>query len=328
MARYVRKAYKQPSSLAPIFVILLLVAALAFVTVSGIVVVPRNYTFESSSLPKTFVGYKVVQVSNLCDKTTAAERTINYANPDLIVVTGNITSKSGSYSNSVNMLNRLAEKANVCLILGENDVPYYDNIKQSLSQKVALLDNSYTSFDSKYTSYDQFVSDYIEKRYVKQAEKDANSSAAKYLEYTKEMLESSKDAKIDVAGLNYSDSIIDDIYSAINLDRNNFQIVVASSEKVIEPLKDAGVNLALVGNTTEKVQKLISDGGLTIVCSSGIAGETKITLAPEIVAITLSDGTINKDNPLEKLLASIFVEDVESRFANDGGFTAHRYTYD
>lgn len=328
MARYVRKAYKQPLGLAPIFVILLLVAALAFVTVSGIVVVPRNYTFESSSLPKTFVGYKVVQVSNLCDKTTAAERTINYANPDLIVVTGNITSKSGSYSNSVNMLNRLAEKANVCLILGENDVPYYDNIKQSLSQKVVLLDNSYTSFDSKYTSYDQFVSDYIEKRYVKQAEKDANSSAAKYLEYTKEMLESSKDAKIDVAGLNYSDSVIDDIYSAINLDRNNFQIVVASSEKVIEPLKDAGVNLALVGNTTEKVQKLISDGGLTIVCSSGITGETRITLAPEIVAITLSDGTINKDNPLEKLLASIFVEDVESRFANDGGFTAHRYTYD
>lgn len=328
MARYVRKAYKQPSGLAPIFIILLLVAALVFVTVSGIVVVPRNYTFESSSLPKTFVGYKVVQVSNLCDKTTAAERTINYANPDLIVVTGNITSKSGSYSNSVNMLNRLAEKTNVCLILGENDVQYYDNIKQSLSQKVALLDNSYTSFDSKYTSYDQFVSDYIEKRYVKQAEKDANSSAAKYLEYTKEMLESSKDAKIDVAGLNYSDSVIDDIYSAINLDRNNFQIVVASSEKVIEPLKDAGVNLALVGNTTEKVQKLISDGGLTIVCSSGIAGETKITLAPEIVAITLSDGTINKDNPLEKLLASIFVEDVESRFANDGGFTAHRYTYD
>lgn len=328
MARYVRKAYKQQSGLAPIFVILLLVAALAFVTVSGIVVVPRNYTFESSSLPKTFVGYKVVQVSNLCDKTTAAERTINYANPDLVVVTGNITSKSGSYSNSVNMLNRLAEKANVCLILGENDVPYYDNIKQSLSQKVALLDNSYTSFGSKYTSYDQFVSDYIEKRYVKQAEKDANSSAAKYLEYTKEMLESSKDAKIDVAGLNYSDSIIDDIYSAINLDRKNFQIVVASSEKVIEPLKDAGVNMALVGNTNEKVQKLISDGGLTIVCSSGIAGETKITLAPEIVAITLSDGTINKDNPLEKLLASIFVEDVESRFANDGGFTAHRYTYD
>lgn len=328
MTRYVRKAYKQPSGLAPIFVILLLVAALAFVTVSGIVVVPRNYTFESSSLPKTFVGYKVVQVSNLCDKTTAAERTINYANPDLIVVTGNITSKSGSYSNSVNMLNKLAEKANVCLILGENDVPYYDSIKQSLSQKVVLLDNSYTSFDSKYTSYGQFVSDYIEKRYVKQAEKDASSSAAKYLEYTKEMLESSKDAKIDVAGLNYSDSVIDDIYSAINLDRNNFQIVVASSEKVIELLKDAGVNLALVGNTTEKVQKLISDGGLTIVCSSGIAGETKITLAPEIVAITLSDGTINKDNPLEKLLASIFVEDVESRFANDGGFTAHRYTYD
>ena len=328
MARYVRKAYKQPYGLAPIFVILLLVAALVFVTVSGIVVVPRNYTFESSSLPKTFVGYKVVQVSNLCDKTTAAERTINYAKPDLVVVTGNITSKSGSYSNSVNMLNRLAEKANVCLILGENDIPYYDNIKQSLSQKVVLLDNSYTSFDSNYTSYDQFVSDYIEKRYVKQAEKDANSSAAKYLEYTKEMLESSKDAKIDVAGLNYSDSIIDDIYSAINLDRNNFQIVVASSEKVIEPLKDAGVNLALVGNTNEKVQKLISDGGLTIVCSSGIAGETKITFAPEIVAITLSDGTINKDNPLEKLLASIFVEDVESRFANDGGFTAHRYTYD
>lgn len=328
MARYVRKAYKQPSGLAQIFIILLLVAALVFVTVSGIVVVPRYYTFESSYLPKTFVGYRVVQVSNLCDKTTAAERTINYENPDLVVVTGNITSKSGSYSNSVNMLNRLAEKANVCLILGENDVPYYDNIKQSLSQKVALLDNSYTSFGSKYTSYDQFVSDYIEKRYVKQAEKDANSSAAKYLEYTKEMLESSKDAKIDVAGLNYSDSIIDDIYSAINLDRNNFQIVVASSEKVIEPLKDAGVNLALVGNTTEKVQKLISDGGLTIVCSSGIAGDTKITLAPEIVAITLSDGTINKDNPLEKLLASIFVEDVESRFANDGGFTAHRYTYD
>lgn len=328
MARYVRKAYKQQSGLAPIFIVLLLVAALAFVTVSGIVVVPRNYTFESSSLPKTFVGYKVVQVSNLCDKTTAAERTINYANPDLIVVTGNITSKSGSYSNSVSMLNRLAEKADVCLILGENDVPYYDNIKQSLSQKVALLDNSYTSFDSKYTSYEQFVSDYIEKRYVKQAEKDANSSAAKYLEYTKEMLESGKDAKIDVAGLNYSDSTIDDIYSAINLDRNNFQIVVASSEKVIEPLKDAGVNLALVGNTTEKVKKLISDGGLTIVCSSGITGETKITLAPEIVAITLSDGTINKDNPLEKLLASIFVEDVESRFANDGGFTAHRYTYD
>ena len=101
MARYVRKAYKQPYGLAPIFVILLLVAALAFVALSGIVVVPRNYTFESSSLPKTFVGYKVVQVSNLCDKTTAAERTISYANPDLVVVTGNITSKSGSYSNSV-----------------------------------------------------------------------------------------------------------------------------------------------------------------------------------------------------------------------------------
>ena len=328
MAKYVRKADKHSSGIAPIFIIIVLLVTLMAVTTSGIIVIPRTYTFESSDLPKTFVGYKVVQVSNLCDKTTAAERAISSEKPDLIVVTGNITSKGGSYSNSVAMLNKLVETTNVCLVLGENDVPYSDSIKQSLSQKVVLLDNSYTSFSPTYTSYDRFIANYIEKRYIKQADKDANSSAAKYLEYTKEMLENSKDAKIDVAGLNYSDSIIDDIYSAINLDRNSFQIVAASSEKVIEPLKDAGVNLALVGNTSEKVQKLISDGGLTIVCSSGISGETKITFAPEIVSITLSDGTINKDNPLEKVLAYIFSEDVESRFANDGGFTAHRYTYD
>ena len=45
--------------------------------------------------------------------------------------------------------------------------------------------NAYISILRRSTGYDQFVSDYIEKRYVKQAEKDANSSAAKYLEYTK-----------------------------------------------------------------------------------------------------------------------------------------------
>ena len=55
-------------------------------------------------------------------------------------------------------------------------------------------------------------------------------------------------------------------------------------------------------------------------------GSKRILNFPQIITVTLSDGTINNDNPLEKLLG-YFISDVSTRFENDGGFSEYRYNY-
>ena len=74
---------------------------------------------------------------------------------------------------------------------------------------------------------------------------------------------------------------------------------------------------------------IYNNNGTTMFLSGGVGkipNGVRILNFPDVVCITLSDGTINNDNPLEKFLGR-FITDVGTRFDGDGGFTVSRTYY-
>lgn len=93
-----------------------------------------DVTLRSSKLPKSFDGYRVVQISDLHLGTWGSDTlfvsqlvdTVNSLNPDLIVFTGDIVNqKSSEMAPFISVLRRLNAKDGVYSILGNHDYGDY-----------------------------------------------------------------------------------------------------------------------------------------------------------------------------------------------------------
>ena len=71
-----------------------------------------------------------------------------------------------------------------------------------------------------------------------------------------------------------------------------------------------------------------SYSGTQLFLSGGCGNYDKFRIGnlPEIQLITLSDGSIKQNNPLENILDR-FIGDVDAIYENDEGFSEYTYTY-
>lgn len=109
-----------------------------------------NHTIQSSEIPTSFDGYRIVHVSDLHDATFGEnqQRLVNkiqQAKPDMIVITGDIIdSNRYNLQNSLDLIDQIVEITEVYYVTGNHEVATndVDRIKEELTARgVRVLAN-------------------------------------------------------------------------------------------------------------------------------------------------------------------------------------------
>lgn len=319
-------------------IVAIIVALFGFLYIQNNYVINNKIIYESSNIPKTFVGYKIIHVSDMTNKSYNTYSLIDRQKPNLVVFTGNFTDKNGNFENALELVNKVAKKYTTVYVTGELDNA--DDIIAVLDNTNAVcIEDKQFNIDAPEVDFDTYISKYIEKRYLKE-QNDENSTISKYLQYTKEALINDKDKVIEISGFGLMDDntdIVDKTVNVVNIEIDNFKIVAMNQSKYFKDISVHNMDLVLSGDTfgTDRFNNGYKSGiynlnGTTMNLSNGIGSNPEKPLRimnfPSITTIVLSDGTINNFNPLEKLLSN-FVFDVNTRFDNDGGFKEYTYKY-
>lgn len=302
-------------------------------------IITRDYIFTSNKIPKTFVGYNIVHVSDIHNNNIGLVRAVSKNHPDIILVTGGFTDGNGEYKRSLKILDGLADIAPTYFVLGDGDTEYADKILNDINGPIYLAD---MSIDISAPEVDEsaFIDKYIGSKIESQA-KNGEEDAVNYIKYTKEKLASDSGKCIRLSGIDYNSDVatlVDKIYGLIGTDKEIFQISMTNQTSLFSTIQNADIDILFTGETHGRkdvvpgyTKGVYAESATTCFVSGGIGnldGEpNRIFNYPEITCITLSDGTIKSENPLEKLLGYL-IPDVKTKFDNDEGFKESTYIYD
>lgn len=301
--------------------------------------VTSSYVFSERNVPKTFVGFNIVHVSDLHNSSLPVTRAVSKADPDLILVTGGFVDDNGNYKRSIDTVNKISKIAPTYYVLGEDDINYYNEIVGGIGSNATMLEGGTVDIPAPQVSENDFLEKYVGKRILKLAEKQNEDSMA-YIQYTKDTLIEDADAIIRLTGLSSSEEelgLIEKVYSLIGTDKSIFEIVISSDATLFDELSKADITMFFTGSVHGDPDKypgykkgIYPNLGTTMVLNGGVGNRNgyagRFFNFPEIRCITLSDGTIKNENPIEKLLGYL-IPNVGTKFDDDGGFVEHRYTY-
>ena len=176
------------------------------------------------------------------------------------------------------------------------------------------------------------------------AYQDNDEDVVKYLTYVQEELDRTQNDTIRITGMHlYTDENDTSEESGITagdlavkfMDKITSQgdraldIVIVGNIDLVEPLCTSNVDLIFTGGTygTDKFNDHFKKGhygyrGKQIFVSGGVGGHSgvrRIFNFPEIQFITLSDGSLQKKNPLEKFIDKI-TKNTNDIMSNDAGY--------
>lgn len=320
-------------------IILLIGLIIGLVWSQNNMVFTSDYIYTSERVPKTFVGYTIVNVSDLHNSNIGVVRAVKGCKPDIILVSGGLTDDNGKYNNSIKTIEKLSNIAPTYYVLGDNDTEQKDTIINSMGNGPILIEDVALDISAPEIDTQAFIEKYIGNRLVGESNK-GNEDAKEYIEYTKEKLEEDANKTIRISGLSYKENttgLVDKIYDIIGTDKSVFQVNIVNQASLFDTISIADIDIVFSGEThgNKDIVPGYSKGvyaksGTTLFLSSGI-GNTKnhpgrIFNYPSIISVKLSDGTIKNENPLEQLL-SYFISDVKTKFDNDEGFKTYKYEY-
>ncbi len=82
-----------------------------------------HYTVESPKIPKSFEGFKILQISDYhCDTVPGLVDEIRAQSPDIIVSTGDLVHDKGSFEPGIQLMAQLMKIAPCFLVTGNHDV--------------------------------------------------------------------------------------------------------------------------------------------------------------------------------------------------------------
>lgn len=313
-----------------------IILIVAFIWSQNNLLINKEYVYKISDLPKSFVGYKVVHISDISNSNIDIAKKVKKAKPDVIVISGGYSDSKGAYSNSVKEINKLAKIAPVYYIYNKEDtdgVLANANATNLTDTTVQLSPNQVD------------VKTFIENNYGKGIIEKANSGDEKsiqYVEYVTEELKNTANSTIDICGLGLYDyekgiyDAFDKTLELIGTDASRLSILLNGNIDNLDEICRSDVDVVMFGGTfgtnliSDRYTKgLYGNHGTQLVVSGGVGkhdGVRRMLNFPEIQTLVLSDGTIDSRNPLEKFIGTFF-SDVGTIFDNDGGFSEYTYHY-
>lgn len=298
--------------------------------------ITKEYIYTAADLPKSFVGYNIVHISDICNSNINIEKAVKKAEPNIIVVSGGYSDSTGNSGATANVINRLSNIAPVYYIYN------YEDAGNELSNTSA---NNLVDLSVELLPENKDVTTFIKDNYgediIEQAN-EGNEEAQAYIQYVTEALTETANQTITLAGLsNYN--IDDGAYEAylktielIGTDANKLSILLNGNVKNLDEICVSDTDMIFMGGTfgtnfisSEYKKGIYGNHGTQIFVSGGVGkhdGVFRVMNFPEIQCITLSDGTIRDINPLEKFIGK-FLPDVGNIFENDGGFSQYTQYY-
>jgi len=321
------KEHKKTAILIWVVRILVVAAIIFLVWAQNNLVIPRTYIYATQDLPKSFVGYKIVHISDICNTPHNLISAVQKEKPDVIIISGGFENEAGAYNNSVNAVIELCKIAPVYYIYNTNDSA--DCLAGTgainvTDQKVGLSPNQ--------LDLQTFIENNYGNKIIDKA-KSGDEKAVEYIEYLKEELENTSNSQIYICGIgNYVDeedpsNFIANVYKVIGPDATELDLILNGNLHHTNAICRTDVDIQFVGGTFGKTSEfdykkgLYGQKGATVAVSGGVGnlGDTRVFNLPEFQVFILSDGTIKEDNPLEDFI-DIFVKDVGTIYDNDGGF--------
>lgn len=323
---------------------LLFIAAVIFAFWSqNNLILTKNFVFTSPELPKTFTGYRIVHISDICNSHLSLTAKVRKCNPNVIVISGGYYDEHGGCENSIRTINELSEIAPVYYVYGPNDPE--DGIEGCAGINIT---NDVVELQALQLNAQDFIKEMYGNKILSLAE-EGDEQAQQYVQYITEVLAEQSDATVSLIGLNRNDGengkeeALEQAYDLLLKSKSEYTMGLVGSAWTIPEVSKSRLRLAFTGGTfgTKNISEIYTKGSYGIksvqVFFSGGIGTylsdkdgTKIRRIfnfPEIQCITLSDGTIANKNPLEKFIA-MFWDDVGTVFDNDGGFKVHTFKGD
>lgn len=301
--------------------------------------ITKNFVFSSQDVPKNFVGYKIVHISDICNSSVSLYGKVKKCDPDIIVLSGGYFDTNGNCDRTVKQVNDLTKIAPVYYVYGPNDP------EDCLVNTSAInLSNGIVELETEQVDAKTFIEEVYGNKIIKKAN-SGDEEAQQYMDYIAETLSELSGTTIALIGLDRNDDketgpdlALQQAYDLLIDSKSEYAMGIVGNARTIPKVSNSRLRLAFTGGTygTKTISQTYTKGmfGIksveTFFCGGIGTYKDKegnkirrIFNFPEIQCITLSDGTIRERNPLEKFIA-LFWDDVGTVFDNDGGFTAKR----
>lgn len=163
-------------------------------------------TFESESMPKKFVGYSIVQVSDL-DNSSKVSKIVSKTKelkPDIIVLTGGYYDKNGNCNNSVKAVTKLAKIAPTYYVTSPDDK------EDCLASTGAInVSNTLARIEPEQLTAEQFIRKNYGDDIINKA-KAGDKKSSEYVKYIETELKSDGQLALSLIGLT-SDSTSENV---------------------------------------------------------------------------------------------------------------------
>lgn len=152
-------------------------------------------TFESESMPKKFVGYSIVQVSDL-DNSSKVGKIVSKTKelkPDIIVLTGGYYDKNGNCNNSVKAVTKLAKIAPTYYVTSPDDK------EDCLASTGAInVSNTLARIEPEQLTAEQFIRKNYGDDIINKA-KAGDKKSSEYVKYIETELNKSSDGQMTLS---------------------------------------------------------------------------------------------------------------------------------
>ena len=287
----------------------------------------KKFTYNLEELPKAFVGYNIMHISDICNTKLNVINKAKKANPDIILISGGYENANGDYNKTAKIVEKLTNIAPVYYIYNTKD-----NGSELNNTGAINITDSVIDVKPNIKDVNTFIKDNYGKAIIKKANK-GDKGSLEYIEYIKKELEKSQNSTIKIAGLGLYETDKDaaklQTLNLIGIETSDITLLLNGNIDNLDTICETHVDIVLFGDTFGK--DTLDNGykkgnygnhGTKLFVSGGI-GKPKefkrILNFPEIQLITLSDGTVKVKNPLEELISKI-IPDVGTIYDNDGGF--------
>lgn len=307
--------------------ILIVVVLIYLIWAQNNLVVSQNFVYTASDLPKSFVGFKIMHISDICNTPHNLYSLASKEKPDIIIITGGFEDKNGNYTNSVKVVEKLTTIAPVYYIYNTNDK------SDCLSGTSAInITDQKVGISPKQVDLKTFIVNNYGDKLIKDSNK-GDEQTIEYLKYVQEELTNTANSQIYVIGAgNHEDAddpkqFINDMQYIIGTDSNEVTMLLSGNLYHLKVLSKTDVDMIFTGGTFGRADEkngyskgLYGKTGAQIFVCGGIGNLEKFRVCnlPQVQIITLSDGTIRLRNPLEELMDK-FMGETTTIWENDGG---------
>lgn len=310
-----------------------LIALIWFIWAQNNLLLTREMVYTTTELPKSFVGYKLMHISDINNSSLNIVKHAKKAEPDIILLTGGYSSKSGNFKRTESIVNKLTNIAPVYYIYNGKDAG------NELANTSAInLAGSSVEIDPKLKDLNTFITD----NYGPDLLKDKSEDAKIYLEYVQNALNETANDTIRIAGISKADTDLESYLvksktlELIGDEPSKTTMMLTGGIANLNVMADTHLDISLFGGTygTNKISDTYKKGiyalkNTQLFVSGGVGkgdGVLRILNFPEVQLIVLSDGTIENDTPLEKFIGKFF-KDPGHIFENDAGLQEYKHTY-